>query len=188
MNRLLQDRNGQAILETALALPILLLLFAGIVHFGIRSEMRARSAMAARHGAWLGAHGRYDDIDKQVKTFFSDGKRVVLTKEKKGLEMANDTIYGKLLDLIADLLNYIPGDLTKKNVNVTVSYQPAGLTFGIPLQVGQADDHAIKFMFTSVTTRPVTAYWCDTDTWQELKIDWKKLLGSDTTEKINKGP
>lgn len=60
--RKFKSDRGQALVEIALALPVLLLLFWGIVEFGRMGHAYLTVTHAAREGARLGAVGQGDEV------------------------------------------------------------------------------------------------------------------------------
>lgn len=153
--------DGQAMIETALVIPVLLLMFIGAIEFGTRSYNQARSAMAARHGAWLGVHDRYNDIESEVKNFFDSGANVKVEKKKTGLNL---DYHNALMDyaLFAYTTGYTSHSL-EKNVEVSVTYSRAGLPYAPP---GPAD--GIEFLWQRVANYTVTAARGDTATWNQV--------------------
>jgi len=89
-------RNGQSLVETALVLPIILLILTGIIDFGMLLNNYSIIMNASREGARLAAIGCEDDeIKERVKEITSSLKQSNLTSEiypsqsmrKKGKEV-----------------------------------------------------------------------------------------------------
>lgn len=89
MIRLCRDQRGQALLELALALPILLLLIFGIIQFGIIFLDNQIINQAAREGVRVGAVGGNDaEILKTVE-------RITNNLDKARLQVLINPTYGE---------------------------------------------------------------------------------------------
>lgn len=156
------DRDGgQAMIESALVLPIYVLLIIGIIDFGTRSHTLSRMAMAARYGAWLGAHDRYGGIEDGVKSFFPANAPVAVSKSQK--EMSLD-YHNALIDYMqfAYTCGYT-GHSLKKNVSVTLTHTRSKLNIAPP-----GPSAGLEFLFSSITDYSITAVAPDTDNWKTL--------------------
>jgi Flp pilus assembly protein TadG len=78
MRRRLRNQNGTALLETAITLPIILLVSVGIFEFGRAYQVQQVLTNAAREGARLSIlEGISDDqVNKRVMKYLDDGKVV----------------------------------------------------------------------------------------------------------------
>lgn len=84
LNRLFRSTRGQAVLELALVLPILLLLVFGIVEFGRIFNASLIITQAAREGARVGVVGGIDtEIEDTVRGIAAvlDGARLQVRTE-----------------------------------------------------------------------------------------------------------
>ncbi len=153
--------GGQAMLETALMLPVFVLLLIGIMEFGVRSYNQGRAAMAARHGAWLGVHGRYNQIETEVKKFFNADAEVKVDKSMEDLDLE---YHNAAIDyaLFAYTTGYTSHSL-KKNVKVSLTYSRGKMPYAPP---GPSD--GLEFLWGKVSNFTVTAARGDTDTWEQV--------------------
>lgn len=152
--------SGQAMVESALMLPVYILLFIGIVDFGTRSYSQARAAMAARHGAWLGVNGRYSSIESGVKRFFRDGANVKVVKSNPNLKLDYENAGIDYLTF-AYTCGYTGRKIKDVDVSVTHSrgalgYAPSGPSAGI------------EFLWGGVSDYTVSASRTETDCWKTL--------------------
>lgn len=148
-------------LETALVMPVLLLMLIGIMEFGVRSYNQGRAAMAARHGAWLGVTNRYNSIETEVKKFFAEGADVKVEKAMEDLDLE---YHNAAIDyaLFAYTTGYTSHSL-KKNVKVSLTYSRGKMPYAPP---GPSD--GLEFLWGKVSDFTVTAARGDTATWQEV--------------------
>lgn len=153
--------GGQAMIESALVLPIYVLLIIGIIDFGTRSHTLSRMAMAARYGAWLGAHDRYGSIESGVKSFFPANAPIAVSKSKK--ELALD-YHNALIDYMkfAYTCGYT-GRSLDKNTSVTLTHTRAKLNIA-----PSGPSAGLEFLFGSITDYSITAVAPDTDNWKTL--------------------
>jgi len=70
-----KNEKGQALVESVLIVPILVMLVWGIMLFSIIFIAKCRMLMGARYGAWLIVHGNYDRqrVEDEVKDFLASG-------------------------------------------------------------------------------------------------------------------
>lgn len=176
------DDSGQAMIEAAIVLPVLVFLFLCILDFGLFSENQARVAMAARHGAWTGAHaskngsGQFESIRKAVLKFFPpDAKQfsVQVDSEFRGVEFFTGGSMGKFINKI---IGFLPSGLFGWNTRVDVTYSQNGLFYSAPA-MDEGERKAGAFLNSHQTGYTVTAYWCDTDSWNDLGDVLKRLFG-----------
>lgn len=82
--------DGQTILEIAIVLPVLILIFFGFWQFGRINIIKQRELMAVRHGAWLKAHTNmsHKDIESEMKKFLLQerGERIYATLNRRPSE------------------------------------------------------------------------------------------------------
>ena len=82
-----KNEEGQFILELALVLPLLTLIFMGIWQFGRIFIVKQREVMAVRHGAWLKAHTNmsHENIEDEMKKFLLQerGEKIYASLERK---------------------------------------------------------------------------------------------------------
>lgn len=160
--------RGQAMLEAAIVLPVLLSIFIALFYFSLRSMNQARAAMAARHGAWSYSIGQGDKVNKRVYAFFADSKQVTVTKKKQELQLGASYV-SKLIDLLV-------GGTLKENSAVTVTYIQPPFPYAAP---DQQKDGLFAFMQKTVKNEPVKVVFCDrTDYWQNTNKLLLKILGN----------
>lgn len=75
------DEEGQAMLETALLVPVLLALFLGLWQHVLLESAQTRAFLAARHVAWASSylHESDKDAQKRAKAFFPEGADVTVS-------------------------------------------------------------------------------------------------------------
>jgi len=74
--RFKKNEKGQALVESVLIVPILVMLVVGVMLFSMIFIAKCRMLMGARYGAWLIVHANYDRsrVEAEVKDFLADGK------------------------------------------------------------------------------------------------------------------
>ncbi len=189
----MHNTSGQAMIEAAILLPVLLVLYILAVDFGLRMENQARAAMAARYGAFLGSSGRYDTLEDEVRAAFfpadAEGQSqknknngdpwytLKIDKEHKKLsDMGSHG--GGIMRILSEFLGaaqvILPDDWFDDNVKVTVTYSqkplgyaPARLLYKPGNEGGGGGDKF--FLFHTVTTKPLTVYWINySETWDKF--------------------
>ena len=164
-------KNGQAMIETVILIPVFLLLVLGIMHFGLRMMNQARCAMALRYALWCGTHGKYDDMEKQVYTqFFPYGGASNAWYELNISKSHVPTASG--IAIVDTLLKILPGSMTKENVKVGMLYTQKQLPFAAPGAGTEA-----SFIWGSVVSNyPLSGISIDTNNWNRLNDLIKHLF------------
>jgi len=111
-------QSGQALIELALVLPVLTLMFMGIYLIGRLNLVQQRCEMAVRHGAWLKAHTNlsHDEIKERTGMFFTafeKGTEEMLVE----LDTKNSSFIPVDLPVLGDMLNKMNG-----SYKVTMTY------------------------------------------------------------------
>lgn len=164
-------RSGQAMIETVVILPVLLLLVLGVMHFGVRMLSQARCAMAVRYAVWCGTHDHYSDMEKLVKKNFfpttvDKDSWNSLTIKKSYINTATG------LPIIDPFMKLLPDSMTKKNVKVTLQYAQNKMSYAAPGDAGGA-----AFIWTdAVKNYPVSAAGIDGDYWKTINDLVKKFF------------
>lgn len=157
-------------IEAAILLPTLLLLFLGMWHFSLRMQNQSRCAMAARYACWCGGHKHYDDMETLVKENFfpNSGAHGLSTITINKKHMGPDTGIG----VVTTLLGFL-GDNAKKNVEVTLTCRQNGLPFAAPVSASD-----VAFIWAGASNAPITAACVDGDCWQNVNKVAKNALQS----------
>jgi Flp pilus assembly protein TadG len=119
-----RNERGAALVEFALALPLLLVVFAGIVDFGFAFQRYEVVTNAAREGARLASLPGYDDqtsVDNRVRAYVMEGLNI--TSGNLGANMPAGSV------TLTDADMTING-ATFPTAVVTVSYQHNFLLLG----------------------------------------------------------
>ncbi len=148
--------GGQAMLETALMLPVFVLLLIGIMEFGVRSYNQGRAAMAARHGAWLGVHGRYNQIETEVKKFFNADAEVKVDKSMEDLDLELSQRAAIDYALFAYTTGYVP--LAQENVKVSLTYSRGKMPYA-PLPSDGLSSSGAKSQLPSPPRAAIMTLW-----------------------------
>ncbi len=159
-------------LETAIVLPIFILLFLGIFHFGLRSMNQSRVAMAARYAAWMGGHGNYNNLNNAVTTFLpaatNKNSWYTVNISKKYLSTQTG------VSIIDDMLKILPSSLVDQNVQVTLSYSQNKLRYAAP---DRWDQQEAAFIWTAtVTNYSITVDCINNDFWQDMNTVIEDML------------
>jgi len=74
--RFKKNEKGQALVESVLIVPILVMLVVGVMLFSMIFIAKCRMLMGARYGAWLIVHGNYERsrVEAEVKDFLANGR------------------------------------------------------------------------------------------------------------------
>ena len=111
----MNNTRGQSMVELALVLPILLLLFMGIVQFGFIFNGHITVTSAAREGARLAAVGQNDDaVRDRVQEASSaplltvERHNILVSRSVDGGEALSVTVLGSV-DVIVPMLNMFTG-------------------------------------------------------------------------------
>lgn len=179
-------------METVVVLPVLLVMFLAILDFGVRGQNTARTAMAVRYGAWLGAHDRYDDMEKDVMAAFfpfqSEGGEgsgssdawYNLAIQKSHESLRHIPGKGVIPDAIRVLSDILPDDMVGQNVKVIGTYSQKKLMYQPPQpwyqhddkkEAGEGGDEDYYPFLGDVRNAPIEGYWCDVgNTWDSLDL------------------
>ena len=156
--------NGQAMVEAVIALPIILMLFAGMVYFHVRSFNQARTHIAARHACWLGSQGKFDKIPQVMTNFFStNSASYSVTYSNQYVDVEQPTLVKPVISLLS-LLGY----KTDHNPKVTVQYTQAKYSMGIMITPNMRTTNqnaSLDFMWTNSANTAVTFMRCDSNYW-----------------------
>jgi len=129
-----KNEKGQAVLELALVIPVLILFFMGIYQLGRMAVIQQRCLMSCRQGAWLKAHTNlsHQNIKEQMNRFFSPGQEKVLIE----IGRRNPDFPVDVSEELNGILNRFTG-----NYNVSVScrirtlpYFAGVLPYSIPVK------------------------------------------------------
>jgi Flp pilus assembly protein TadG len=127
-----REERGAALVEFALALPLLLVVIAGIVDFGFTFQRYEILTNAAREGARMASLPGYNDInmvDSRVRSYVAAGLGVGTGALGRAMPSGAVTLANP--DIVIDL----PGGGTKNvpSALVTVTYQHNFLLLGTVL-------------------------------------------------------
>jgi Flp pilus assembly protein TadG len=123
------EERGAALVEFALALPLLLVVLAGIVDFGMTFQRYELLANAAREGARMATLPGYNDqnaVDARVRAYVAAGLGTTTTTLGTSMPPGSVTLANTTLTIP------LPGGGTKdmQMANVTVTYQHNFLLLG----------------------------------------------------------
>ena len=159
-----RNNSGQSMIEAAIALPLLLMLFVGMIYFHARSFNQARSVIAARHACWLASHGKASQINTAMTNFFHpQSPSYKIDVSHKNVDVKQPMLVRPLIEVFS-LLGY----KTDKNPKVTFQYTQAPSPIGImiPPHMRTTDPRAsLDFMWTNSPNLVITILRTDHDTW-----------------------
>jgi Flp pilus assembly protein TadG len=118
------EERGAALVEFALALPLLLVVFAGIVDFGFAFQRYEVVTNAAREGARLASLPGYDDqtaVDNRVRAYVMEGLNI--SSSNLGANMPSGAV------TLTDSTMTVNGTVFP-TATVTVAYQHNFLLLG----------------------------------------------------------
>jgi Flp pilus assembly protein TadG len=118
------EERGAALVEFALALPLLLVVFAGIVDFGFAFQRYEVVTNAAREGARLASLPGYDDqtaVDNRVRAYVMEGLNISSSNLGASMPSGSVTLTDNTMTVNG---NAIP------TATVTVTYQHNFLLLG----------------------------------------------------------
>ena len=125
IKRQLSNKKGQSMVEMALVLPILLLLFMGIVQFGFIFNGHITVTSAAREGARLAVVGHDDNavkdrVEEAAEAPLLNVERfnIQIDRNAGNEETLSVTVLGTV-DIIVPMLNMLTGnsvDISSKSV------------------------------------------------------------------------
>lgn len=136
--RLSEDREGAELLEFALALPLILVMVAGLLDFANAYNIKQKLANAAREGARLGAAEPYQDINNPTPASVTNIYQDVITYlQNAGVNTS-----------------FIGGTLNYSTTTETGTYYSTG-TYGLKIerwvQITNADSNGTTIPATRVT-------------------------------------
>ncbi len=111
-----KKREGQALVETIIIWPILLLLIVGIVQFAQISIAQQRMLMAARQGVWLLSRGQTDEdsIRNEVVNLLAGGSPALTgnieVEVSSGWGIVNDRVTIRYMMDVIPLLKPVLGE------------------------------------------------------------------------------
>ncbi|NCC60423.1 MAG: hypothetical protein EOM12_05690 [Verrucomicrobiae bacterium] len=173
-DRSLNTGRGQAMLETAIILPALLLLFLGMIYFNMRSYNQAKAAVAARHMCWLGAHGQFNSIPTVMTNFFvtnSPSYSVDVKHEYEDVDLGPSWVSDLMFIFKLFGVEY------NNNPKVTVTYNQKAYQYGVIVPAGTAstnEDVSLAFLWTNSPNVSLVAARCDADAWN--KATWEEKI------------
>lgn len=118
---------GQAVVETAIVLPVLILLLAGIIDFGLLFNNYLIISNAAREGARLAAVGAEDsDIDTRISNLTSTLNQAEITVEvnpSEGLRRSGSDVQISISynnELVTPIISSILPNPVRLNASATM--------------------------------------------------------------------
>ena len=145
LQRRLADERGNSIVEVALVLPVLLVLFLGIVEVALLLFAHVQVANATREGARYGSlcrlNGNCDNLTAVVQdTVFSEAQFLNMTDIGSGGNTA--------VVVQPSTLSYIPAVGDPITVTVTYSYSPPFISNYVPMFPAQIPvEHTLVMHF-----------------------------------------
>lgn len=168
------NQSGQAMVEFVIVLPLLMILLIAMYYLSILIHNQQRTAMAARHGAWLIAHGRpKGEVNSSAfkKLFFSDRAvnegRVSVEVDRPSRKDPNLTAIpgiDKILGFVGDLLGTVAGART-----VRVIYKAPDIPYVSAFLPEAASNIQVLSHCTMVDI---------TNTWKSIWDILKNILGA----------